>query len=579
MRDRSLRLIVLGGAASLVFLAVLSRAFWLQIVEGDFYRSVSESNAVHERVLRPPRGVLIDARGRVLASNRPSFDITFLPKGVRKDEYEAVANFIADLTDQDAARLLEYMRDGLGRPFNSILLANDVSRRAIIAVIENRADLPGVMIEERMLRHYPLGPATAHLLGYIGEASPADIDADPSYIRGDWVGRSGVELALEESLRGQKGRMNVEVDALGQTLRTLGMNSAEPGERVKLTVDADLQTWAHQAFEGKRGALVAIRPSTGEILALYSAPTYDPNIFVDRRRSDERARLMTDTSLPLFNRALQSTYSPGSTFKTVTMIAGLVSGKLSRNTRITCGGSHAGMACWKEEGHGTLDLVSAYQNSCNVFFYIAGERVWIDPIYRVAHALGLDQYPKFGLGPEEHGVVPTPEWERANVKGPDGEHWGTGDVRNTAIGQGYVSVSPAQMARLAAAAAAGGIRMTPLVRANAHPHSEADLNLSEDARAILREAMTAVVSSGTGRRSQVPGLSVGGKTGTAQTPHGDDHAWFICAAPMNDPQIAMAVMVEHAGMGGGAAAAPIAKDILEKYANREGWITPMIASR
>lgn len=581
------RLIVLGSFVVGLFSIILMRAYYLQVVEGDFYASVSQSNAVQERVLRPPRGILLDTKGRILASNRPSFDITFLPKGVPRNHYENVANYVATLTGQSKEDLVRLMEDGRRRPFNSVLLSADVSKRAIIAISENRAELPGILIEDRVIRNYPFGAAAAHLLGYIGEASPREIESDPSYIRGDWVGRAGIELALEKELAGKKGYDDLEVDALGQVIRKLSTKPSEAGSVVTMTIDADLQLWAHQAFSGKRGSFVAIEPSTGKIRALYSAPAYDPNIFVDRRRSAERGALFKDTGLPLFNRALQSTYSPGSTFKTVTMIAGLLSGKLTKNTRITCSGSHAGMKCWKDGGHGTLDLLNAYQNSCNVYFYIAGERIWIEPIYQVASALGLDQLPGFDLGPEEHGVVPTPEWERAHVNSPDGQHWGTGDVRNTAIGQGYVSVSPAQMARVVASAVAGGIRMHASVTErieNAQgtvtefsPLVESDLHLSPEDRAFIREAMVAVVTGGTGRRAQIAGLTVGGKSGTAQTPLGLDHAWFMCAAPMENPKLAICVMVEHAGMGGGMAAAPIAKEVLEKYAIREGWIdTPAV---
>ncbi len=563
--------------------AVLARSFFLQVMEGDRFAAVSADNAIQDRVLRPPRGVLVDHRGRVLATNRPSFDLTFLPKGVLPDEYPHVASVVASLTDQDSAALLELMRDARKRPFTSVLLAQDVSRRTVAMVAERRSTLPGVLIENRAVRYYPLGPATAHLLGYIGEISQEEIESGGTYIRGDWVGRGGVELALEDALQGVRGRESVEVDALGQSIRQLSVTPPEPGARVVLTADADIQQWAHEAFSGKQGALVAIDPSTGRILGIYSAPTYDPNVFVDRKRSAERAAVFADTSLPLFNRALMSTYSPGSTFKTITMIAGLITGRLTPTTTMSCGGMHAGMKCWKDGGHGSLDLIHAYQNSCNVYFYKAGERVWIEPIHRAARALGLDEFPGFGVGPEVHGVVPTPQWERANVRGPDGEHWGTGDVRNTAIGQGYVAVSPAQMALVAGSAPRGGIRMRPSILERMEgPNGEVlatfdtkvadNLHLSAENVATVREAMKLVVEAGTGRRARIPGLSIGGKTGTAQNPHGQDHAWFICAAPLESPRLAMCVLVEHAGTGGGAIAAPIARYVMERYAVREGWL-------
>jgi penicillin-binding protein 2 len=581
----TLRVSVLALAACAFFGILLFRAFWLQIVEGDHYAAVSESNAGQSRILRPPRGVILDRRGVVLATNRPSFDVVFLPRGVARDAYDEVAGLVAEWTAQDPKALLKIMLDARKRPFSPAVLAGDVSRRVISLISEQKFRLPGIQIDNRTMRNYPLGPAAAHLLGYIGEVSDAEIEDSAGYIMGDWIGRAGVEVALEDELAGVKGFEDVEVDALGQTIRRLRVRPPVAGNRVTLTVDADLQTWAHEAFAGRSGALVALEPATGRILALYSGVAYDPNVLVDRRRSAERAAYFTDTRLPLFNRALQSTYSPGSTFKTITMIAGLLTGRLKPSTRLSCGGIYAGMKCWKEGGHGSLDLVSAYQHSCNVYFYQAGERVWIEPLHEVASSLGLDRFPGFGVGPEAHGVVPTPEWERANVKGPDGEHWGTGDVRNTAIGQGYVSVSPAQMATVVSSAAMGGIRMRPSVvervddaEGNAIRTFEAvvesDLGLDTHAIETVRKAMRLVVDAGTGRRARVEGLAVGGKTGTAQNPQGGDHAWFIGAAPIDDPKIGVCVMLENAGAHGGTVAAPIAQYVLERYAKRERWIEP-----
>lgn len=573
---------MIGSAVVLAFAALLARCYWLQGVEGRYYAGISESNALHERLLRPARGAIVDHRGVVLATNRPSFDIVFLPRGVPRERYEEIAANVARIAGGDSETVLKLMLRSRKRPLTTVPLVQGVSRKVIAVISEHQAELEGVGIEDRSLRFYPLGRSTAHLMGYIGEVSDSEIEADPALTMGDWVGRAGVELALEPYLRGTKGREEVLLDALGQTVKRLSVKPRVAGARITLTVDADLQRWAAEAFGDSRGAFVALDPSTGRILALYSAPDYDPNMFVKAESSPERVRLFTDTEQPLFNRALQATYSPGSTFKTVTMIAGLITGKLTPSTRFSCHGMYAGMKCWKAGGHGTLDLVSGYQHSCNIYFYQAGERVWIDAIYHAAISLGLDQFPGFGIGPEAHGVVPTPEWERAHVQGADGQHWGTGDVRNTAIGQGYVLTSPAQMARMVGAAAMGGIRMKPLLIEKAEAadgtvlvrgETQVQVNLGmkpEDVETV-RRAMRAVVQAGTARRAIIPGLDVGGKTGTAQNPQGEDHAWFICAAPLGAPRFACCALVEHAGHGG-TAAAPIVRYVLERYARREGWI-------
>ncbi len=577
------RLFVIGSAIALLHVVILARAFYLQIVEGSHYETVSASNAEQARMIRPTRGVIVDCRGRVLATNRASFDITFLPRGVAREDYERVARRVAELAGAEADTLVALMLDARRRPFSSVVLVPDVTRRIVTAVSENKPDLPGIQIENRTIRHYPFGPAAAHLLGYIGEVSREEVDASDTLASGDYAGRAGVELTLEPYLAGIKGSEIVEVDALGQNVRTLSRRPPVAGARVVLTIDADLQVWAHEAFAGQKGALVAVDPSSGRILALYSCPAYDPNAFVDKTRVAERMGYFTDTRLPLYNRALQSTYSPGSTFKTITMIAGLKTGRLRASTRFGCRGMYAGMKCWKAGGHGSLDLISAYQHSCNVYFYQAGERIWIEPIHEVALALGLDQYPGFGIGPEAHGVVPTPEWERENVRGPDGEHWGTGDVRNTAIGQGYVLASPAQMAQVAGGAAMGGIGMKPAVIESIEapdgtrildfePSPRANLGLDSESIELVRRAMRLVVDQGTGRRARVEGLDIGGKTGTAQNPENIDHAWFICAAPLESPRIAICVLVEHAGHHGGTVAAPIAQHVLSRYAAREGLV-------
>jgi penicillin-binding protein 2 len=586
--ERSLwtvRASVLALAACGLFSVLFFRAVWLQMVEGESYVAISESNAVQNRVLRPPRGVILDRRGVVLATNRPSFDVVFLPRGVARDAYEEVAALVAEWTSQNSAELLKIMLDARKRPFSPVVLAGNVPRSVISLISEQKFRLPGVQIENRPMRNYPLGPAAAHLLGYIGEVSPAEIEDSGVYIMGDWVGRAGVELALEDELAGLKGFEDVEVDALGQTIRRLRVRPPVGGRRVTLTVDADLQKWSHEAFAGRSGALVAIEPATGRLLALYSGLAYDPNVMVDRRRSSERAAYFSDTRLPLFNRALQSLYSPGSTFKTITMIAGLHSGRLKPSTRFSCGGSYAGQKCWKEGGHGSLDMVSAFQHSCNVYFYQSGERVWIEPIHEAAVALGLDDFPRFGVGPEAHGIVPSLEWKRKYIPGPDGERFYQGDLRNIAIGQGWVSVSPAQMAKVVSFSAAGGVRMRTTVVERVEdaegnvvrrfePVVESNLNLDTLAIETIRKAMRLVVDAGTGRRARVEGLPVGGKTGTAQNPQGGDHAWFICAAPIDTPQIGICVMLENAGEHGGTVAAPIAQYVLERLAKRERWVAP-----
>ena len=558
------------------------RSYYLQGIKGDHFGEISESNVLHGRVLNGARGVITDHEGKVLATNRPSFDLTFLAKGVPRQEFERIAVVLGDITFQPPETILKSMLKARKRPLSPRALAKNVSDKVLAYVSEHRLDLQGVLIEDQAMRFYPMGRAAAHLMGYLGEVSIGEIEENRFYAMGDFKGRAGIEASYENYLAGTKGYEKVWLDALGQKVKQKTLAVPNSGAKVVLTIDADLQKIVHEAFEGKRGALVAIEPSTGRILSLYSAPAYDPNVFVRPETSKKRMELFSDTELPLYNRALQATYSPGSTFKLVTMLAGLASKKLKPRTSFRCTGSYAGMKCWKEKGHGWVRLASAFRQSCNVYFYRAGEKIWIDPIRSAADKMGLVQKSGIALGDESVGVVPDAEWERQHVKGPDGQHWGAGDVRNTAIGQGYVSVTPMQMARVVAAAVFGGKRMKSVIIDRIEtsdgripfqmmPQVEADMNLSDETAAFVRYAMSEVVSRGTGRRAQVKGITVGGKTGTAQNPQGADHAWFIGGAPTENPQIALCVLVEHAGQGGGTAAAPIAAKVFEAYSKKNGW--------
>lgn len=579
-RLRGIALLVVAGS-----LLLGARLGYLQVARGENLRRASEENRIHQRAIVPPRGLILDRRGEVLATTRPAYDVSFVPLGVARDSYPAIAATLARVIGGSPDSYLAALKEAARRPYLALPVAHDVSRGAVARLAERRADLPGIVVDVRTARAYPLGTVAGHLLGYVAEASRADLARDPWYAPGDRKGVAGVEALLETDLRGAKGWEEVEVDALGHPLRRLARRAATPGARAVLTIDADIQRWAAEALGDRSGAVVVLEPATGRVLALVSSPSFDPGAFADRARTRERLALLADTSLPLLYRPLQSLYAPGSTFKIVTLAAGLASGRLTPATRFACAGTYAGQKCWilekKHRGHGTLDLVEALANSCNVYFYQAGERIGIAPIASTARGLGLGVPPGVGIGPEAAGVVPTPEWERENVAGPDGEHWGLGDVRNTAIGQGYVVASPFQLARMAGAAAYGGVLMRPriverletddgrILRAF-EPEVEADLGWDSSVASTVREALAAVVERGTGAGARLPGVRVGGKTGTAQNPHGEDHAWFVAVAPVDSPAVSIAVLVEHGG-GGSAAALPVARSVLERLAAREGW--------
>ena len=559
-----------------------ARAAYLMLLSGDDFARASRSNAIKEIVLHPPRGVILDAHGEILATNRPSFDCVFLPLGTDPREDPVRARRFSEVLGVPEDEIRAALREGRKTPFRAVSLieglAEEPARALRVRIGERRSTLEGLSLEPRPHRFVAMGAALGHLLGYLSEVTPQEMDGDPSGHRmGDRVGRAGVERALDDVLAGTKGKSTVEVDARGQVVRTIQEIAPVPGSEVTLTIRAELQRAAADSMAGLEGAVVAIEPTTGRLLAFHSAPSFDPNVFLDPTRQAERRALLSDTvHKPTYNRALLASYPPGSTFKVGVLSAAWDT--IRPDWRILCEGSYRGQGCWKKTGHGWISMRSGLVNSCDVYFYRVGEELGNEALVPVVRGLGLGRPPGLDFGPEGSGVVPTPEWERENVNPL--ERWGDGDNRNTAIGQGYVLVTPTQLARMMASVAAGGrryrLQVVEKVRdpsgrvvRSFQPELEEDLGWSEEKRHFLLDALEGVVAEGTGTRARIEGLRVGGKTGTAQNAHGEDHAWFICAAPIEDPKIAVAVLVVH-GAHGSTAAAPIARRILEVWARAEG---------
>lgn len=595
----AVRSFVIGTFFFLGLALLMARLVYLMLLSGDDFARRSNANAIKERILYPPRGLILDPTGEVFATTRPRFDCVFLPLGTDPSADSVRARLFARLLGEDPARILELLRAGRKTPFRPVPLVegleDEAARLLRVKISERRSELPGLSLEPRPYRHVPMGEAAGHLVGYLSEVTPREIEArgaDPArgasqasagrWRMGDRIGRAGVERALEDDLAGEKGLAVFEVDARGQEIRRLNERPAVPGNEVRLTVRTDLQRVIQADLAGKEGAVVALEPHTGRLLAFYSAPSYDPNIFLDPSRQAERRRMMADTvAKPTYNRALLGSYPPGSTFKVAVVAAAY--GEVNPSMRVLCGGSYKGQGCWKKTGHGVMWMLPGLVNSCDVYFYRMGEILGIRKIQPVARALGLGIAPGLGFGPEGTSLVPTPEWERENVRTPDGGHWGEGDDRNTAIGQGYVLVTPLELARMMGTVGAGGRRYRlqyieevrdpeGRVLRRFAPVLEEDLAWDEEKKRFLLGALDGVVQWGTGGRARLAGIRVGGKTGTAQTPHGKDHAWFVALAPIEDPHIAVAVFVAH-GEHGSSAAAPIARDVIETWAKATGHWT------
>jgi penicillin-binding protein 2 len=525
-----------------------------------------------------------------MVDNRPSFDVVVVPEDTPDlaGTIHRVSEFLGiDTPPTDSLLAAARMRP----PYEGLIVERDVDWDAVVALETHQLELPGVSLEIGPLRTYPYGPVAAHLLGYVGEVSSNELSLLPGYRMGDLIGKFGAEKSWEKRLRGVAGGQQIEVDALGRKLRVLSKVPPTQGNSMSLTIDRRLQEFTEQLMEGHDGAVVVLRPNSGEILTMVSRPAFDPNVFARGIKAREWRDLQNAKARPLNNRAIQGQYPPGSTFKIVTAAAALEEGAITPFTRLHCGGSYwfanRAYRCWKKGGHGTVDLHRAIVESCDVYFYQVGQRLGVDTISEYAHRLGLGDVTGVMLDNEKPGLIPNSDWKKQRFNEP----WYSGETLSVAIGQGYVLATPLQMANLAATVANGGTRYRPhFVRQIDSPAGEpveeispeklGHAGLRKTTLLQLREAMRDVVnaSNGTGKKAKLPTVEVAGKTGTSQVfkmgrqmktdklvKHLRDHAWFIAFAPVDDPEIAIAVLVEHAGGGGGAIAAPIAHDIADFY--------------
>ena len=562
-------------------LVLLLRLWYLQILQGDHYFTLSTNNRLRVRVVEAPRGFILDRNGEVLVENRPTFDLYATPEDVT--DPDELAATLADILRVPAAEIEARLEEGRGRPHQAILIRKDLDEPTMVAVEERRLDLPGVNLRIRPIRSYPSAGMAANLLGYVSEVSQAQLQREEykDFRPGENLGQSGVERRFDSFIRGADGGEQIEVDARGRALRLVSRTDPHSGSNVLLTIDRRIQEAAEAAFAGKKGTVVAMNPTTGEILAMVSRPSYDPNLFAQRLSSEDWQRISTDPSHPLQNRAFQAQYPPGSIFKLIVAIAGLESGALTPETRFADPGyfmlGNHRFDDWKKGGHGTLDLRGAIVNSCNVYFYQAGLRVGIDEIVRVSRAFGLGEPPGLGLGDEAKGSLPNP-----NPTGRARAPWTLGNTVVSSIGQGMVVTSPMQLLAMVSAIANGGtiyrpwvvkkiVSLSGEVLEEYEPEPIRQVHVKPETLAFIRQAMLGVVEEGTGARAKVPGVPIGGKTGTAQVvKKGEekrqadlkDHAWFASFAPVGNPQVAVVVLVENGGFGG-LVAAPIAKAVYE----------------
>jgi penicillin-binding protein 2 len=564
----------------LTLVGVLVVCFWsIQVVHGRSYREQAENN--QKRVVRiaAPRGPLLDRHGRILVENRASFNILLTPE--HSPDLDETVVRLGTVLHLGEAQIRE--RVARRAPFRPVVVKADASFEDVVAVEARRLELPETSVEVVPLRSYPLASAAAHALGQVGEVTdeqlklPDFAELDP----GDLVGQAGIEAQYNKNLMGKDGSRQVIVNSHGIEVAEADHTSPVDGPSLTLTLDAELQKTVERAFSGRAGSAVALDPENGDILAMTSTPAYDPNRFTTGVEPALWKRFLADPAKPLMNRVIQAQYAPGSIFKIVMATAALEEGLITPQTTFYCPGYlsiyDTIFRCHKASGHGVVDVRKAIAQSCNVFFYQVGVRLEIDRIARYAKRLGLGAPTGIDLPHELPGLVPSPEWKQRTQRAP----WYAGETVSVAIGQGQVTVTPLQMARLAAAVATGRLVRPHLVKAvgnqAAVPLSPDTLALKPETLAVLRDAMWAVVNEqGTGWRAKIAGVDVCGKTGSAQvvtharlargnvTAAMIPHGWFVGFAPKLHPRIALAVMVEHGGSGG-EAAAPVAHEILARF--------------
>jgi len=576
-----------------VFSVLLLRLVYLQVIRGEEYRRLSKTNCVRLKGIKAPRGLIYDRNHNLLVDNRPAFDLTIVLEDAKplKEILERLAELTGDSREDLMATIEKAGRAAFYKP---LVLKRDITRDLLAVIEAHQFDLPGIHIDIEPTRNYIHKKTAAHLLGYLGEINQEELASGkfPNVRSGDSIGRYGIEKSFEADLQGQRGGHQVEVDVNGRVIKILETVEPISGKDLILTLDLVLQQQAESLLGENDGAVVALDPSNGDVLVMASSPSFDQNDFIGGISRKKWQALRDDPGRPMNNKAIQAEYPPASTYKTITALAGLEEKIIDRNSTFFCPGFYAfgnrRYHCWSKHGHGTLNVVGAIAQSCDVFFYQTGEKVGVDALARYAHGAGLGRLTGIRLANERPGLIPTSAWKKTRFKEP----WQAGETLSISIGQGFDLVTPLQMAVFISAVGNNGTLYRPrLVKSvqdakgqvirEIEPEITGGLPVSQKNLAIVRQGLFEVVNGnrGTARQIRLPGVEIAGKTGTAQVfsrKAGEkfdnkklkrtlqDHAWFVCYAPAQDPKIAIAVIIEH-GEHGSSAAAPVAKELIHTY--------------
>jgi penicillin-binding protein 2 len=566
-------------------LVLIASGFWfVQIAQGDYYRELAENNRLRKLPIIAPRGLIYDRRGRLLVENLPSYNL--MVDRSRASDLGHSLGFAASVMGRPPGDLSEIVERYHGVPvFKPVLVAENLTLAEVARIGVKGLEYPEFEVDVQQSRLYRHREQTAHVIGYIGEATPEEIErsekGDRAVAPGDVTGKKGIEKRYDPMLRGKDGERVVVVDSRGQLLREFGRIPSVPGKDLNLSLDLELQQEAASFLDGpeKVGAIVAMDPRNGEVLALVSSPSYNSNLFTHRLQEDDWQALLEAPNNPLQNRALQNAYSPGSTFKIVMATAGLSEHLIDENFRLFCEGQTTiyghSFRCWRKEGHGSVNVREALEHSCDVFFYHLGQRLGIERIARYARLFGFGALTGIDIPGEKEGLVPDAAWSLKARHAP----WYPGETISVAIGQGPMLVTPLQMASMTAVVANGGSRVVPHLVRNAGAPPPQKLNIDPQALSIVRQGLWAVVNDpgGTAYSSAyLPGADIAGKTGSVQVIGQKvrtkaeslpfkyrDHGWFTSFAPESDPRLVVSVFCEHGGSG--HTAAPIAKALYEKW--------------
>lgn len=583
----STRLIILGLFFIILWFVLLGRLFYLQILRGDRFLLLAERNRLSIRLMMPERGKVYDRNGVVLADNLKTFQ-ALLVKEQTSDFKKTLDKFekIIPLDDEERERIEKEVQHK--RAFMPVQIKDNLTPSEVALLHLNAPALPGLQIEEGMIRRYNYGTANAHPLGYVSlflDSDTKDKDDPLLNLPGYRIGRSGIEKSQEERLQGVPGQRKTEVNAAGRSMRVLEKTYPVAGEELHLTLDNRLQEYTQNLLKGMSASAIVMDIHSGEIITMASAPSFDPNLFLAPISVKNWKKIRDDKKNPLQNKAVHGVYSPGSIFKLVVSLAGLESKTIKSQTTVNCTGStklgNQLFHCWKKEGHKHLNLVEALAASCDVYFYEVSQKIGAENILNVARKLGFGEKTGIEMPDEKQGLVPSFEWKKKKYK----ESWRVGDTFNLSIGQGFLNVTPIQIVRAVAAIANGGKLVQPHLLKTT-PQTSQDLGFLKENLAVVRQGMFQVVNepgaTAYGARFNLNGMKMAGKTATTQVKRITmeqrekgllkdkdipweyrDHALFAAFAPTNKPKYAIVVVVEHGG-GGSRVAAPIASKVLQK---------------